>query len=166
MTRAGNGGSFQVNWQIVAIVFGLIGQAWWLATDLSATKTSVAQLGVALQNKAEHGETSDLARRISTIEQLGSPVLQGLRTQIDVNTRRLDTLEQYVPGTITKLTTQDAQQLERIIALQHEMDRLRDWRVARSAAAPQEAATIAQLKAQIAELHGRLDRLAAAQAGK
>lgn len=72
----------------------------------------------------------DAERRISSIEQNGSPVVQGLRTEMSINTRRLATLEDQYATKVSSLLTDTAAQTERLNLIKSEVESLRQWRIA------------------------------------
>jgi vacuolar-type H+-ATPase subunit I/STV1 len=71
----------------------------------------------------------DAERRVALIEQNGSPVVQGLRTEVTINGRRISTLEDLynskVSGVLTEVATHD----ERLKTMQADLNSLKEWQV-------------------------------------
>lgn len=69
-------------------------------------------------------------RRVAAIEANGSPVVQALRTEVSINSRRIGNLEDQYFSKVSNLLTDNAAHGERLNNLQTEMESLRQWRLA------------------------------------
>jgi chromosome segregation ATPase len=71
----------------------------------------------------------DSERRIALIEQNGSPVVQGLRTEVTINGRRISNLEDLYNTKISNALTQEAANNERLNHIKDDVDSLRRWQL-------------------------------------
>lgn len=111
----------------------------------------IALMGQALWFSWQYGtlgqRVTDIERRETLIEQGGSPSLVSVKNQVEINTKRLDIIERYVPDKMLALSTADAAMQERTRAIE---DRL--LVVARQQEARQ--LEIASLTAELNQLRG------------
>lgn len=73
----------------------------------------------------------EVERRIAFIEQNGSPVLQAVRAEVAINSRRLTNLEELAGAKVSVLLTDSARQAEKLSKLQGDVDSLVQWRLVR-----------------------------------
>ena len=71
----------------------------------------------------------DSERRVQAIETNGSPVVQAIRTEVSINSRRISSLEELYGTKVSSLLTDNAAQAERLRHLKGNMDSLLQWRV-------------------------------------
>jgi len=71
----------------------------------------------------------DAERRVALIEQNGSPVVQGLRTEVTINGRRISNLEDLYNTKVSSALTQEAADNERLNHLKDDVDALRQWQL-------------------------------------
>ena len=71
----------------------------------------------------------DAERRVALIEQNGSPVVQGLRTEVTINGRRIGNLEDLYNSKVSNALTQTAADTERLNHIKDDVDTLRQWQV-------------------------------------
>lgn len=132
-----------VVWTIVAVGLSVIGYAWYLAAEQGTSKNQIV----------------DLERRMSTVEQFGSPLVQSLKTQLQINDARLGNLEANVGKNINELLINNATQDATIKRNTAEADRLRDWRVQETNDLSDIRRTIAELRGDAIALRSRVDML-------
>jgi hypothetical protein len=72
----------------------------------------------------------DSERRVAAIEQNGSPVVQAVRTEVSINSRRISTLEDQYASKVGNLLVDNATHNERLSNRQTEIAGLRQWRLA------------------------------------
>lgn len=68
-------------------------------------------------------------RRVQAIEQNGSPVVQAIRTEVSINSRRIANLEDQYGTKVSNLLTDNATNAERLNHIQSDLDSLREWRL-------------------------------------
>jgi len=68
-------------------------------------------------------------RRVQSIEQNGSPVVQAIRTEVSINSRRIANLEDQYSSKVSGLLTDNAAHGEGMKRMTAEVDSLRDWRL-------------------------------------
>ena len=90
----------------------------WLSDHL-------VQQPVRLPQRQDRG----LERRVQAIETNGSPVVQAIRTEVSINSRRISSLEELYGTKVSGLLTDNAAQAERLRHLEGNMDSLLQWRV-------------------------------------
>jgi len=71
----------------------------------------------------------DTERRVALIEQNGSPVVQGLRTEVTITGRRIGTLEDLYNSKVNNVLTEIAAHDERLRQLQADLTSLKQWQV-------------------------------------
>jgi uncharacterized protein involved in exopolysaccharide biosynthesis len=71
----------------------------------------------------------DSERRVQAIEANGSPVVQAIRTEVSINSRRISSLEEQYGTKVSGVLTDNAAHAERLRHLQGNMDSLLQWRV-------------------------------------
>jgi uncharacterized protein involved in exopolysaccharide biosynthesis len=98
----------------VAALLGFAFQVIWFSSQFGAITAKV----------------EDAERRVAFIEQNGSPVVQAVRTEVSINSRRLTNLEELYGAKVSNLLTDNASQNERLNLIQGEVDSLRQWRTA------------------------------------
>ena len=74
-------------------------------------------------------KVEDSERRVAFIEQNGSPVVQAIRTELSINSRRISSLEELYGAKVSNLLTDGASQVQRLNLVAGEMDSLRQWRI-------------------------------------
>jgi hypothetical protein len=70
----------------------------------------------------------DAERRV-TLEQNGSPVVQGLRTEVTINGRRISTLEDLYNSKVNSVLTEIATHDERLNHVQADLNSVKQWQV-------------------------------------
>lgn len=68
-------------------------------------------------------------RRVQAIEQNGSPVVQAIRTEVSINSRRIANIEDLYGTKVSGLLTDNAAHTEQLNRLQSDLDSLREWRL-------------------------------------
>jgi hypothetical protein len=71
----------------------------------------------------------DSERRVQAIEQNGSPVVQALRTEVSINSRRIANLEDQYSTRVSGLLTDNAAHADRLNHMQGDLDSLLQWRL-------------------------------------
>jgi uncharacterized protein involved in exopolysaccharide biosynthesis len=71
----------------------------------------------------------DSERRVQAIEANGSPVVQAIRTEVSINSRRISSLEEQYGTKVSGVLTDNAAHAEQLRHLQGNMDSLLQWRV-------------------------------------
>ena len=71
----------------------------------------------------------DAERRVALIEQNGSPVVQGLRTEVTINGRRISNLEDLYNTKVSTALTQEAANNEKLNHIKDDVDTLRQWQL-------------------------------------
>jgi hypothetical protein len=71
----------------------------------------------------------DTERRVALIEQNGSPVVQGLRTEVTINGRRITTLEDLYNSKVNGVLTEVAAHDERLKVMQADLNSIKQWQV-------------------------------------
>lgn len=97
----------------VAALLGFSFQVIWFSSQFGS-----------LGAKIEESE-----RRVQAIEQNGSPVVQAIRTEVSINSRRIANLEDQYSSKVSGLLTDNAAQIEQLKHLRADMDALLQWRL-------------------------------------
>ena len=71
----------------------------------------------------------DAERRVALIEQNGSPSVQGLRTEVTINGRRISTLEDLYNTKISNALTDGAAHDEMLNHVQADLETLKHWQL-------------------------------------
>lgn len=71
----------------------------------------------------------DAERRVALIEQNGSPSVQGLRTEVTINGRRISTLEDLYNTKISNVLTDSAAHGEKLNHVQADLDAVKHWQL-------------------------------------
>jgi len=71
----------------------------------------------------------DAERRVALIEENGSPSVQGLRTEVTINGRRITTLEDLYNTRVNNLLTASAKHDEVLNHVQMDLEALKHWQV-------------------------------------
>lgn len=71
----------------------------------------------------------DAERRVALIEQNGSPSVQGLRTEVTINGRRISTLEDLYNTKISNALTDSAAHDEMLNHVQADLEALKHWQL-------------------------------------
>jgi chromosome segregation ATPase len=132
-----------VTWTIVAIGLSVIGYAWYLAAQQGTSQNQI----------------TDLERRMATLETSGSPGVQALKTQLEINSNRLGIVEQSIGKNINDLLIQNATQDSVLKDVQGEVGRLRDWRVSETNEISEVRKSLAEIRGDITALKARADML-------
>lgn len=82
----------------------------------------------------------EMQRRMTGFEQGAIPPLQAMRAQIDINTRRTEALDHDVPVELARIGTALATQSQTITGIDREVQRLRDWRFSQTSENSSDAA--------------------------
>jgi hypothetical protein len=133
----------------VGALLGFVFQGSWFSSQFGAVTA-----------KVEEAE-----RRVTTLEQNGSPMVQATRTEVSINSRRLTNLEEAYSAKVSNLFTDNASQNERVRLALDELDNLRRWRLEHVRADGQMEGRIGALDHQLQLLqadHATLMRDAAA----
>jgi uncharacterized protein involved in exopolysaccharide biosynthesis len=91
-------------------------------------------------------------RRVSAIEQNGSPVVQALRTEVSINSRRITSLEDQYATKVSTLLTDNAAHAERLGHVQSELDALRQWRLSHVGEDGSVSGRLAAIEQQVQQL--------------
>lgn len=109
--RSASGSASWIPWVAALLGFGF--QIIWFSSQFGS-----------LSARIEESE-----RRVAAIEQNGSPVVQAIRTEVSINSRRIANLEDQYFSKVSTLLTDNAAHTERLNSLQTEMEALRQWRI-------------------------------------
>ena len=71
----------------------------------------------------------DSERRVQAIEQNGSPVVQAIRTEVSIDSRRIASLEDQYGTKVSGLLTDNATNAERLNHVQSDLNSVREWRL-------------------------------------
>ena len=96
-------------------------------------------------------------RRVQAIEQNGSPVVQAIRTEVSINSRRIASLEDQYGTRVSGLLTDNSAQIEQLKHMRGDMDSLLQWRLAH-------IGDDSNMDGRLAEFERQLQQLRAEQA--
>jgi hypothetical protein len=96
-------------------------------------------------------------RRVQAIEQNGSPVVQAIRTEVSINSRRIANLEDQYGTKVSGLLTDNAAHADRLNHMQGNLDSLLQWRLSH-------IGDDSNMDGRLAELDRQLQQLQAEQA--
>jgi predicted nucleic acid-binding Zn-ribbon protein len=99
----------------------------------------------------------DSERRVQAIEANGSPVVQAIRTEVSINSRRISSLEEQYGTKVSGVLTDNAAHAEQLRHLQGNMDSLLQWRVSH-------IGEDANMDGRLTEIDRQLQQLQAQQA--
>lgn len=125
----------------VAALLGFSFQIIWFSSQFGS-----------LSAKIEESE-----RRVQAIEQNGSPVVQAIRTEVSIDSRRVANLEDQYSSKVSGLLTDNAAQIEQLKHLRADMDALLQWRLSN-------VGYDSNVDGRLAEFEHQLQQLQAAQA--
>jgi len=99
----------QVPWQIMAFAATIIAQTWWIGSKIGTMDS----------------EITNLERRTSIIESTGSPQLGAIKTDLAINGRRVQILEETFGQKIPEAVATNARQDERIASTMRDIESLK-----------------------------------------
>ena len=123
-----------VPWIAALVGFGF--QVIWFSTQFGSLSARI----------------EDAERRVALIEQNGSPVVQGIRTEVTINGRRISTLEDLYNSKVSNALIASATHEERLGHIQSDIDSLLQWRIARGRGDGDVDGRLAALERQLQQL--------------
>jgi len=116
-------GSLYATWLTVGVA--LVGQLVWVSWQYGRLAEDVGHAATVDQVSTVTSKLADLERRVVSIETNGSPNVIALKTAVDVDTRRIDTIEHIVPDQVERLAVSNSAQEERLAGLRRDLDALK-----------------------------------------
>lgn len=102
---------WSIPWQVLAFAVTIIAQTWWIGSKIGTMDSEIINLD----------------RRMNTIEAIGSPQIGAIKSDLAVDNRRLQTLEDLVYTKIPEAVGLNARQDERISQATRDINAIQSW---------------------------------------